>query len=1072
MLLKLIYWLGSTVQICNPEIPRRTSNKFSMQEKVSSIIIPWAEVLSGRDTGIQVWQIADGPCRDLSRDIFRNHRNDESKELYVEYLLPEIVGDPVQVSHLLLLLYKSINQRLKEQNARLTKHKKKNNDNKRNSNLYGDMYNSLLSRIDNKFKSAIKKTFHTFTAYDEPMLTLQDLEDIVEDYKKSLPEHYTAMRRILNFDKKEQETRNMHLTQTNYYKRRLLDIFMSQARIVNSHNLVHYGVVTAGACYGRGVNSKALTHATHAGISTNYRTMMRKVKEYGESMEKTLMDILEYENRIVAVLDNNQKGNCIKFQVDGRSNAFVVVTGRLFKRCNKFELIPGHPQLSNQAEIENRTDLTYVNQKIPSMFYMPIIENISDDTANNIKIIGNIDYATKSDGTIDFSGRRVQRYYEICLKCDVVHNVIRKHFTNYVLHDNKYRPFQHQPIQFITERRKTMTKKLASLKHKTNVFTVFSKWQDKMLDTVDESRNNTSKVFIPGVSLREETTTNGYGMAVVEILELSGIVKKTQTPYDDTPFWKLSDNYKDKILYLSMDGLSLDRHRSFKKKLLRLPQSYSKNYSQGVTFHKALNQVVEITGPLHVAFHMLQSIYDIYKPQMKWFINVVSWKKLKSTRVSECFQLAKRMSMYALAECERYLLDIFYDSSDFDDQLGMNNYVLTGNNSTNDGSTDNTGEDQSDIATPYVFATKYLQFLEDNIESGDNEFRKFLISYTTALSRFRMYWIAIRKGDRMMQERIFIDWLGVFSITNKHNYLDICFNTIEREYASIPYQSLEEIRRNCYVRFNSGLDKDNREFRCTALDEAMEMNNMDVKKLPVRNDKTQWEYHSRNVMFAKKCMLHENQFYRRRHIEYCDDTGELIMKTSDHEEHVKAVAPSAIASKARLYEFIVKMDTSTCNIRNDKEINKIIEHLSTSVTRENTEEEFEDNDDLNNCFNDMFLEREIVEESNNENGDDTETPNHHFHNGTFSNYSFGDIFKQGNDHLKEKNVIEVRKKRNERLHRENEYHNHVHCEVKKLNNNIEKNIQEISNFHRRRHTPFDRQTNYSFRLRYKEEQSI
>ena len=547
--------LGSTVQICNPEIPRRTSNKFSMQEKVSSIIIPWAEVLSGRDTGIQVWQIADGPCRDLSRDIFRNHRNEESRELYVEYLLPEIVGDPVQVSHLLLLLYRSNNQRLKEQNARLTKQKKKNNDNKRNSNLYGDMYNSLLSRIDNKFKSAIKKTFHTFTAYDEPMLTLQDLEDIVEDYKKSLPEHYTAMRRILNFDKKEQETRNMHLTQTNYYKKRLLDIFMSQARIVNSHNLVHYGVVTAGACYGRGVNSKALTHATHAGISTNYRTMMRKVKEYGESMEKTLMDILEYENRIVAVLDNNQKGNSIKFQVDGRSNAFVVVTGRLFKRCNKFELIPGHPQLSNQAEIENRTDLTYVNQKIPSMFYMPIIENISDDTANNIKIIGNIDYATKSDGTIDFSGRRVQRYYEICLKCDVVHNVIRKHFTNYVLHDNKYRPFQHQPIQFITERRKTMTKKLASLKHKTNVFTVFSKWQDKMLDTVDESRNNTSKVFIPGVSLREETTTNGYGMAVVEILELSGIVKKTQTPYDDTPFWKLTDNYKDKILYLSMDGL-------------------------------------------------------------------------------------------------------------------------------------------------------------------------------------------------------------------------------------------------------------------------------------------------------------------------------------------------------------------------------------------------------------------------------------------------------------------------------------------------------------------------------------
>ena len=73
--------LGSTVQICNPQIPRRQMNKFTIQEKVSSIIIPWAEVLTGRETGIQVWRIANSPCRDLSKDIFRKHRSDESREL-------------------------------------------------------------------------------------------------------------------------------------------------------------------------------------------------------------------------------------------------------------------------------------------------------------------------------------------------------------------------------------------------------------------------------------------------------------------------------------------------------------------------------------------------------------------------------------------------------------------------------------------------------------------------------------------------------------------------------------------------------------------------------------------------------------------------------------------------------------------------------------------------------------------------------------------------------------------------------------------------------------------------------
>ena len=72
-----------------------------------------------------------------------------------------------------------------------------------------------------------------------------------------------------------------------------------------------------------------------------------------------------------------------------------------------------------------------------------------------------------------------------------------------------------------------------------------------------------------------------------------------------------------------MDGLSLDRHRSFQKKLVSLPFSYHKSFQQSLVFQKSLNRVVQISGPLHIAFHMLQSIFIIYKDMIKWARRVI-----------------------------------------------------------------------------------------------------------------------------------------------------------------------------------------------------------------------------------------------------------------------------------------------------------------------------------------------------------------------------------------------------------------------------------------------------------------
>ena len=66
------------------------------------------------------------------------------------------------------------------------------------------------------------------------------------------------------------------------------------------------------------------------------------------------------------------------------------------------------------------------------------------------------------------------------------------------------------------------------------------------------------------MSLRDEIKTDGYGMAIIEILCLAGVLIKVKM-YTDVYSWNLSKDWDQKTVYLCMDGLSLDIHRSFQK---------------------------------------------------------------------------------------------------------------------------------------------------------------------------------------------------------------------------------------------------------------------------------------------------------------------------------------------------------------------------------------------------------------------------------------------------------------------------------------------------------------------------
>ena len=55
-----------------------------------------------------------------------------------------------------------------------------------------------------------------------------------------------------------------------------------------------------------------------------------------------------------------------------------------------------------------------------------------------------------------------------------------------------------------------------------------------------------------------------------------------------------------------------------------------------------------------MAFHMLQCIYTVYQTLLKWAQEIVDWKRLIPTKVSDNFDLARQIVNLLLGEVEKF----------------------------------------------------------------------------------------------------------------------------------------------------------------------------------------------------------------------------------------------------------------------------------------------------------------------------------------------------------------------------------------------------------------------------------
>ena len=218
-----------------------------------------------------------------------------------------------------------------------------------------------------------------------------------------------------------------------------------------------------------------------------------------------------------------------------------------------------------------------------------------------------------------------------------------------------------------------------------------------------------SQFFVPKVFLHDEITTDGYGKCIIELLTLHGILVK-QAVSESTYEWVLSDNWDEKNIILCLDGLSLDRHRCFGNKLIKVPMNFTRAYKQSLVFKQALTRVIEISGPLHTAFHMLQSIFNIYRCFMKTMQDCIGWKKMKLNKVSENYRPCLS------------LIDMVYEETF---RILFFNYLISLNGETiND---DISNEDMITEVYCLQIATGFQSFIQDKIDkTTDMRFRLLL----------------------------------------------------------------------------------------------------------------------------------------------------------------------------------------------------------------------------------------------------------------------------------------------------------------------------------------------------------
>ena len=393
-------------------------------------LITWKDVLNGRDTGIQVWKVKD-EYRDLYPTFIGNRKNTDRLESIFFNIVKEIYYDSGQMTVALNAYYRAVNAgkdiKVKELQSSLL-----SLEERMNLLCEGSIYDELLSDIDNIFKNELLLCFRDFTAISEPIVNDTTIVSLIYRYKQSLPSHYNMMLQMLHYHKKIGIKDNNHLIddKISYYDRMVFIQFLVQARIRNSHRLVHWACVITASNYSKKIISNTTNNlGSFFGYSVSYTTFFRMFKEWQDGLRVHINNTCNKETIVWGCIDNNQQTYGKTYQTNGKASTTYKCTASVLKKG----LIDDDDIAYLHESTNVQVPLTYINQVVPSPLKMYHFENIQS-FPDIFNCINNLPTSVH-DFNIDTTGQRVLSYYNIASKCFILH-MLKQQFSRFHVGNN------------------------------------------------------------------------------------------------------------------------------------------------------------------------------------------------------------------------------------------------------------------------------------------------------------------------------------------------------------------------------------------------------------------------------------------------------------------------------------------------------------------------------------------------------------------------------------------------------------------------------------------------------------
>ena len=202
--------------------------------------------------------------------------------------------------------------------------------------------------------------------------------------------------------------------------------------------------------------------------------------------------------------------------------------------------------------------------------------------------------------------------------------------------------------------------------------------------------------------------------------------------------------------------------------------------------------------------------------------HALGWKRIRGNDVAKTYQQCASLAIIVLGEVERGVYGIFVQDMVTDHGVGF-------------------AMEYIDRPKPFsTFVAKaFLKWLDIKINTTTDEVLRMCLLFLQITRKYKLFRLSVRNGDAIMVEYIYNQFIPIWLMTGKHNYVKIALNQIEDLYRRVPFHVLQAARENRMQPIHPGVDRDGKPMAQWALDAIMELLQIKYKAMnfPKHNDR-------------------------------------------------------------------------------------------------------------------------------------------------------------------------------------------------------------------------------------------